>query len=184
MRFREIYENLNKVYSFSSLQLNFNNYISSLVLQFSNIYIKDSYLYFDDDGGCGRENQIHCTVLYGIESSSSYKIRKIVNKFKEFSVTLNKITFFEQENCDVMKIDVDSDYLHEMNSIVKKNVDYQNNYKEYVPHCTIAYLKKGIKENLKFDENHFIGLSQTVYDLEFSSKDGSRELIKLKGNLK
>lgn len=179
MKFRKLYESMFGVHKYSSVQLNFNSQISSSVLQFGNIVIPDGYLYYDKDGDCGRENQIHCTVLYGIESKSPNEVKIALKEVKEFEVELGQISFFEKDDCDVMKIEVHSDYLKNVNSILRNKVDYQNDYPNFIPHCTVAYLKKDVKEYLKYDVNHFVGLKQTVTDLEFSSKDGSREYIRL-----
>jgi hypothetical protein len=180
MKFRQIYENYNNVYKFSSVQLNFDSQISSLVQQFGNILLPEPYLYFDERGEGGRENQIHCTVLYGIESASSIKARKVLKSVNEFEVELGDISFFEQNENDVMKIEVHSEYLHQINSLLRNGVDYQNNYPNYEPHCTVAYIQKNVKEKMKYDKSYFKGLKQIVRDLEFSSKDGSREMISLK----
>jgi hypothetical protein len=181
MRFREIYENLNQTYSFSSVQFKYDNEIAGEVLRFSSILLKEDDLYYDEDGGSGRENDIHTTILYGIISPSSNKVRPLLNKLTPFEVELGDISFFEQEECDVMKIEVHSSYLHYINALLKENIDYQTNYPEYIPHCTIAYLKKGVKERLNFDKRYFNGMKQDVFSVEFSSKDGSLEKIKLNG---
>ena len=48
MRFREIYENLNQTYSFSSVQFKYDNEIAGEVLRFSSILLKEDDLYYDE----------------------------------------------------------------------------------------------------------------------------------------
>jgi hypothetical protein len=167
------------VHAFCSLQFNYDEGLSNLVKQFCQFVIPDKYVY--DKEGYGRDSNIHTTILYGIETPLSPLQRLYLNNYPSFQVELGQISFFNNDEFDVMKIEVKSESLVKLNNELKYKVDYQNHYPKYEPHCTICYLKKNTYHKLNFMENYFYGKPFTVNTVEFVSRDGSRELLRLKG---
>jgi len=167
-------------HNYSSLQFNIDDKLSKEIIDFGYSHIIYDYLYMGENDDCGRDLDPHCTILYGIISSEAKEIRPIISKIEPFKVRFGKISFFENDNCDVMKIEIESERLRELNSLLKRRIDFENHFPKYIAHCTIAYIKKGIKENLSFDSSYFEGKEMEVRTCEFSSKDGSREIIKFK----
>lgn len=131
--------------------------------QFIRKMIKEEDIYSNEDedtdkvNNYGFENEAHCTVLFGF-----HHYEGIVQKIKEYlpeleyidDIMRGNITLFEQEKYDVIKFDLHSEKLKDLNEKFKENFEYTNEFLDYKPHMTIAYVKKGegakyFKENLK-----------------------------------
>jgi hypothetical protein len=98
---------------------------------------------FNPDNEHGKEKWPHVTILYGLENGLSDEAKKIVNGYgKKIKVKLGKISKFENEKFDVLKIDVDSEDLDKINEELKK-LPNENSYPDYKPHVTLAYVKSG-----------------------------------------
>lgn len=106
--------------------------------------IPDDALY-TEEADYGREDKPHVTVLYGVSDTDAEKTKEILKRLpKQLTATLGKITLFETNaKFDVLKIDVTSPSLARLNDFLCKNVEYHNDYPNYRPHVTLAYLKKG-----------------------------------------
>lgn len=106
-------------------------------------YIKPEDLY-TEERGYGLEKDPHATVLYGFHDDvKSEDVLDLLNEPVE--ITLKKISIFENEDkpYDVVKFELESKGLEELNSLMRDKFDYTNDYPDYNPHCTIAYVKKG-----------------------------------------
>jgi hypothetical protein len=97
----------------------------------------------------GIETHPHITILYGlIPNKVSPKeietfVKKNIGKTNEITVKIKKMSLFENKDFDVLKFDINSEGLHRLNKLVKEKFPYENDYPDYQPHLTIAYLKKG-----------------------------------------
>lgn len=105
---------------------------------------KDDVYEKDDD--YGYEKDPHVTIIYGFHESEIDKNEmydKIKDIIKPIEVTINKIDIFESEDYDVVKFDVP--VTKELKEYRKEFLKFPNTqtYKEYHPHITIAYVKKG-----------------------------------------
>lgn len=95
------------------------------------------------DGDLGLESEPHVTALYGIhESVPDSDVVKLIKTFSKKTVNLLVIDCFENEEYDVLIFKLKDKCLFEMNDKLK-TLPHTNNYPDYNPHCTIAYLKKG-----------------------------------------
>lgn len=109
-----------------------------------NALIPDDEIFDDDTKQYGRETWPHVTILYGILPVSENKTKTILKKIpSKLSVALGKNSLFENEQYDVLKIDVTSPQLVAINRFLRENVEYESEHPGYIPHLTIAYLKKG-----------------------------------------
>lgn len=113
--------------------------------------IPEEYIFHPERRDFGRERAPHITVLYGVKPLEEQKAKAILSKVPgKLVATLGKVTLFE--NChdeevgkfDVLKIDVQSPHLAQVNEMLKQNVEFENDYDSYKPHVTIAYLKPGM----------------------------------------
>jgi hypothetical protein len=96
----------------------------------------------EGDKTYGFEDEPHVTLLYGLKDSVTLEnVKEIIDSFTFDSCVLHNMSLFENEY-DVLKFDVKGDQLHEANKALRE-LPYENNYPDYHPHCTIAYLKKG-----------------------------------------
>jgi 2'-5' RNA ligase len=101
-------------------------------------------VYAGEDGTHGLETDPHVTVLYGLhdEVHEDLVCRVCQGASGPVEVDVNGISKFESEEYDVLKLDVESKLLREMNKALR-GFPYTNDYDEYRPHVTIGYLKKG-----------------------------------------
>lgn len=106
--------------------------------------LPDDIIYNDASGEYGKELKPHITVLYGIKPVSEEKTKQLLQKMpKNIVASLGTISLFEGAKFDVLKIDVTSPHLTRINKLLCKEVEYNNDYPNYHPHVTLAYLKKG-----------------------------------------
>jgi len=108
---------------------------------------------YNDEPGFGIETSPHVTVLFGFHKDADYELMKKLVSDKQkgnVTITVKNITHFETPDYDVVKFDVDSKEMHALNAIMTDNFDYTNDYPDYHPHMTIAYVKKGLGK--KYDK--------------------------------
>lgn len=143
----------------------------------------------------GYEDSPHLTVLYGLhpDKVKTLEIEDFLQKqayesyqeVKGIQVWLTGISAFEADKgkaYEVLKFDVLSPGLVQLNARMKKRFDYTNNYPKYSPHATIAFLKKGTakKYTTSFDSPDFVKLHLT--EAQYSDGRGNKTLIKFDNN--
>jgi len=132
------------------------------------------------DEGLGRENfdSAHCTLLYGIHDDVPDKdVEDIINTLEAPEVKFDKISMFDNPAFDVLKFEVSGKGLNEANKKFSE-LPNTNEYPNYEPHVTIAYLKKGAGEKYckKLDKPFTVKADKIVY----SKPDGSKKEYKFK----
>jgi hypothetical protein len=141
---------LEQEYSYSTTQIDIPDPLGDFILKWGRMNIPDHDLYYFDDGGGGREDKPHISVLYGLlETTPSEELRKIVRGTKPFTIALGPISFFEQEDHDVIKFTVISEPLERLSAAIRMACPNENKYPKYIPHATVCYVKKGRVDHLK-----------------------------------
>ena len=160
-----------EAYSFSSIQCDFPKGISNEIIAWGKQNIPDADLHIDpQDSSSGRETDIHVTVKYGLHTIDPTAVQPFLTQQTPFEATLGKISLFNSDAYDVVKIDIKSPELHRLNKMISKNFEVTDTHPSYIPHITIAYLKKGLGE--KFDgRNDFEGKKVFFDNITFSGKD-------------
>jgi 2'-5' RNA ligase len=161
-------------YSYSSLQIDAPKSFANKIIDYGQSIPKK------DLGEDGAEDEIHITVKYGFHTESPEEFKEILKDVKPFKVKIGEMSIFkadEGRDSDVVKLDIHSLELHKLNKLVSK-VKNTSKYKEYIPHLTIAYVKKGLGEKYK-KKNMFKGEEFEVTELTFSSSNGKKTVIKL-----
>lgn len=130
-------------------------------------------IYTEGEGTYGLEDEHHTTLLYGIhddEVDENDVMRISAGQIPP--LVLSTASAFENEKFDVLKFDVESDKLHEINAELSK-LPHTNNFPDYHPHATIGYLKPGTAK--KYIEK-FAGLTETVNPTEivYSKPNGTK----------
>jgi len=137
----------------------------------------DSY----SSGDYGRETAPHITLLYG-PNTPPEEIQKALNQIGPVSVTLGKVSLFSGEKSpyDVVKIDVHSPELQKLHSDLKSRFGTASEFKDYHPHITIAYVKKG--EGKKYSgDTRFEGQQLSLDVLTHSDRDSLKTHLPLSG---
>lgn len=138
-----------------------------------NIDPEDVYV-DEEDSSFGLEKEPHVTLLYGLHCDECDDTDVIGrSKFESTDpLTLQNISVFKNEKYDVLKFDVFHDDLSKINKSLTE-LPHTNDYPEYHPHSTIAYLKPGTSE--KYLEA-YEGRSFAVHPkhIVYSKPDGSK----------
>lgn len=124
---------------------------------------------YDDEPGHGIEKEVHCTCLYGIHTQSLKDIRDLIN-LPVINYIIGKVSLFKNDKYDVLKFDIDSKDLHRLNKELCDKLEFTNNYKDYKPHITIAYLKVGTGEKYLKNSSDLVGKKFTSNKYIFSDK--------------
>lgn len=131
---------------------------------------------YDEKEGFGLEHDVHTTVLFGFSPETN--VDDVIEKVNEnvtlpFKIEVKGVSIFESKDYDVLKFDVESPDLRALNKIMTENFEYTNNFHEFHPHITIAYLKKNTAQ--KYIKEFKSG--SVILDGEkfvYSNTDGSK----------
>lgn len=132
------------------------------------IYSKDGY---------GIETEPHVTLLYGLETGITPKeVENTLSGINFSSVKISGASLFINDDYDVLKFEAQSPSLNQANKKLKQ-LPHQNDYPDYKPHLTIAYLKSGTGKKYvkKFSGNEWVLEPEKVI---YSTSDGSKIELK------
>lgn len=123
----------------------------------------------------GLENNPHCTILYGLNVYiNRVDIKMPLINIKKFKIISEKVSSFNNEKFDVLKFQVNSKQLKDLNKLYRDNFDYKSNFDEYNAHITIAYLKPGkAKKYIELLNKQFIFpidflVNRIIYTTEYN----------------
>ena len=126
----------------------------------------------------GIERESHITCLYGLHTNNPIDVIKYIMDIKPFEVTIGQISKFDSNpDFDVIKCDVEGPELYRINELLK-TLPYTNSYNEYIPHMTLAYVKKGSCDHL-LGNNMFSGHKFMINRLMFSDSESRKGFIQL-----
>ena len=112
-----------KKHDFSTVLFLLPDQLSDDIYDFGLKTISDKDL-FHKDGEPKREDEIHCTVLYGIHDDTSHSVREALKDTEPFTVKLGKLSVFTKPpEFDVVKIEVISPPLHQIHKKIKNKVE-------------------------------------------------------------
>lgn len=140
------------VYKRSSCQINAPEDIADFLIQWGMLNIPDEKLYIEPDGGCGREDEPHITVRYGLDfPEAPEEFHRLITTWKAFPIRLAGVSLFKNDKFDVVKLDVISDDLLRLNAEIRKQFPSQqpDKFPDYHPHLTIAYVQPGTCDALE-----------------------------------
>lgn len=99
-------------------------------------------------GPGGLELMPHVTIKYGFKNSDMetvQQLKSLLTRHGPVRLNLRKLSLFKgNEDGDVLKAEVESDQLHELNRVISESFSCHDKYPTYQPHCTIAYLRPEI----------------------------------------
>lgn len=171
---------LTNSHNYSSILVDLPHRLAHDIVSWGHEKLHDSVIFHNpDDPSFGREEESHVTLSYGIHSDNFRKVVSVFKGEREFQCTLGNIrTFRSNDFFDVLVIDVESSDLARLNQLIRSSLRVTDPYPSYVPHVTIAYLKKGMGDEFVGDST-FAGQKFTVAEVIFSSKAGVKTFIKL-----
>lgn len=107
--------------------------------------IKKEELYLGDDNDYGIEKESHVTLAPCLDLDIDLKeLKLLLLPLKEYKCILNNISIFENDEYEVLKADVKCPNMDKTYNKIKEKFKLHSEYKEYHPHMTIAYMKKGL----------------------------------------
>lgn len=159
--------------------------MSDFILDWNKLNIPDDVLHTDADGGKGREREPHVTVKYGLLAQEvPDELRAIAKDTAPFPVFLGRVSLFTTNpEFDVVKIDVESPWLRELNRRVSEAIPHEDTYPQYQPHLTLAYVEKGTCEHLAGDDPFKakdVSREFTVYGMNFSGAGDDQDPARVK----
>lgn len=127
----------------------------------------------------GLETEPHCTILYGVHSDVDDS--EVLSLFDgitedEFDIKINGIDCFFNKDYDVLKMNVVSEKLNELNKLAR-SLPHTSQYLDYKPHLTLAYLKKG--NGTKYIDQTFSMNINTINKIVYSKPNGEKIDISL-----
>jgi len=140
-------------------------------------------LYEEEGEDYGYNDIPHITVLFGIHQDEIDPdvIMNIIKKYMKPIISMvYEISLFETSNkYDVVKYEIPvTKRLKKYHDLFKNNFPNTQNFDEYNPHVTLAYVKKGLgkKYAKKLDEPFEIKFHKGVYSYHDKDKYGEEEL--------
>lgn len=128
----------------------------------------------------GVEVDSHVTVKYGIKNLTPQEFQKLVKEsgISKLTLTIDRLSLFENED-DVLKLEVSGKSLKDLNKYISENTDCIDSYPVFVPHVTIAYLKKG--EGKRYIGKRVFDRPQKIVTdfIIFQDPQGKEHFIKL-----
>lgn len=136
----------------------------------------------------GIEENPHVTCLYGLTEESPNDVKKAVKGISAGPIVLESLSLFPAgdklaqhggEQFDVLKISIGGKFIHEIHNAIAESCEYETDYADYSPHCTIAYLKPGKGRKYVTMNNPVDGMTFIPDKLIFSSKNRTVSAIRL-----
>lgn len=131
-----------------------------------------------DEVGYGLETEPHVTILYGLHNDIDMDLfEEKIKEIKNVDIKLGKVSSFNNEKFDVIKFDIISKDLHNLNKVFSEFPN-SNKFPEYKPHCTISYCNPGTSEKYIKKLNDYLKDNEITIDLDkivYSSPDGSKK---------
>ena len=139
----------------------------------------DLYLPKGEEDDFGKEKNPHATILFGLHTNvSDSEVMDKIKGLKKPKIEVKKISKFENEEFDVIKFDLESKDLNKANEIFKV-FPYTNDFPDYHPHMTIAYVKKDKADKYIKILNKLKPLEIKVKSFVYSKADGTKKHHKI-----
>ncbi len=132
-------------------------------------------VYKPSDPTYGIEKNPHITLLYGLHSDVTKEdVENVLTKFKgrDIDISINGIGKFDDDDkFSVVKLNVDSPLLHKINKELKK-LPHTNDYPDYQPHMTIAFVKPDSADKYLSNDyrKKFTNIDKVVYSMTNGEK--------------
>lgn len=142
---------------------------------------KDDLYTEDGPRTFGLEDRLHITLLFGLDPKVPIDdVKTVIDQYEFVPGTIENASLFNNEKYDVLKFDVDSDTVKELTKINEdlKELPYKNEFPNYHPHCTIAYVKSGMGKKY-VEEFKGASFNFTPTHVVYSESNGNNKRIKI-----
>lgn len=129
----------------------------------------------EGDQSYGIQENPHVTILYGLhEGVTTDQVKKAFEGFDgSIEIEIDGIGIFENKDFDVVKFDVvPTESLQSLHDALSE-LPNSNEYPEYKPHITIAYVRKGCGK--KYENPSYRHEVDNVDSVCYSLPNGSKE---------
>ncbi|MBP5456689.1 MAG: 2'-5' RNA ligase family protein [Paludibacteraceae bacterium] len=139
--------------------------------------IDEDDIYDNDDNEYGIETESHITLVPCLENDIDIdELKGMLEPLKKYEAVLTDVSVFECDNYDVLKCNAGSLTLAYTNARITERFQTHSEYKEYKPHMTIAYLKKGTAERYaKASLPSLVVLKPKSFLFSYFDKDGNEK---------
>lgn len=162
-------ESLRNKYNCLMLKFDVKNWDS-----FVHKLIDPNDVYLSEKEGFGIESKPHVTVLFGIHDYvPTADVKKCLVPIRHIKCKTSIIDIFQNKDFDVVKFNIEGNYLKQMNKKLMESVDYTTSHPEYKAHMTIAYVKPGTGVKYKKTLANLLVITPTAYI--YSKADGTKE---------
>ena len=167
-------------HEYSSTQVNFSPEATKEFLSSQKSLINKNDLY-KPNSGMGLEINPHVTILFGIHAKHpSIDLMNIIETYPKITVTLGDISIFKgiekDDPFDVVKVDVRCPDLHVLNYILMDSCENTQDFPEYIPHATVAFVKPDTCDYLE-GLNRFSGICFLADCVIFSDQLGTHRRL-------
>jgi 2'-5' RNA ligase len=118
-------------------------YFDLPIMEMIHNFIDEEDIYEDpDDDSYGLEDEPHVTLLFGLHEEVKDEEVMELSTPNEFTpiILKNASCFKTKQGYSVLKFEAEADWLHECNKKLSE-LPHTNNFPDYKPHCTLAYMK-------------------------------------------
>lgn len=136
-------------------------------------------VYEPENPSYGIDSKPHITLLFGLHPEVTPEdVESVLSKFrgKKIDININGISKFDNEDFSVVKLNVDSPILHDINAELSK-LPHTSDFPEYNPHVTLSYVQPG-KADKYISDNYKVNL-QNIDRIVYSMTDGKKIEFKL-----
>lgn len=137
-------------------------------------------VYHPEDPAKGVETNPHVTILYGLNKGVTVEqVKSVFDNFHgDIKVEINGVGIFENEEFDVVKLNViPSESLRTLHDELKKFPN-SDQYPEYKPHITIAFVKKGMGK--KYANPNYKYTIKKIGKVKYSTPEGEKVYFDIK----
>lgn len=192
-QFREQYASIiNKLiklcsrkHDYSCILYRFDKEIKKQVQDMIKEIVNDDIIY--KKGDYGIEKDTHVTIKWGITTNEVDEFKDFLKQKKSFEIELGNLSLFDNSkhndiSYDVLKIEVKSTQIHNLHKSISNNFETEETHKDFKPHITLCYLKKGKCPQEILGKNRLTGTKIKIDNLLFIDKNSKETKISLLGH--
>jgi len=134
----------------------------------------------EDSRPTGVEEEPHITVAYGFHDDFKNEIEKLVEDYGPIEVRFGNMKMFaDNPNHDCIVVEAKSKKLMQLRRALIREFPNTQTFDNYIPHLTLAYLKKGKADIYDGQKCFLTGKEATAYMLTCSGKNENKQYVYL-----